>query len=94
MHLRSLFLPRFYHLPTTSSIHPFEKFLDQSKENLYLNVYYVRLKMKAVSLPTMPLPNDMSLSFLLNGWLPAATRIENEHVMHRSYGKNKIEAQS
>ena len=46
--------------------------------------------MKAVSLPNMPLPNDMSLSFLLNGWLPAAIRMEIEHVMHWSYGKHKV----
>ena len=87
MHLRSLFLPPFYHLPTTSSTHPFEKFLDQSKENLYLNVYYVRLNMEGAGLPNLPLPNDMSLSFLLNGWLPAAKRRENEHVMHWSLAK-------
>ena len=90
MHLRSLFLPflpRYNHLPTASSIHPFEKFLDQSKENLYLNVYYVRFNMEADGLTNMPLPNDMSLSFLLNGWLQAAIRRENEHARHWSLAK-------
>ena len=74
-------------MPTASSIHPFEKFLDQSKENLYLNVYYVRFNMEADGLTNMPLPNDISLSFLLNGWLQAAIRRENEHVRHWSLAK-------